>query len=55
MTQAKDDPSANIITQQEESPKYKPLTINVPEDMDTSDLEASIFLEAHQWVKAGAG
>ena len=54
MTQEKHDPTRDIITQEEESPKYKPLTINVPQDVDTSDLEASIFPEAHQWVKAGA-
>ena len=37
MTQAKDDPTIGSITQQEEEPKYKPLTIQVPNEVERHD------------------
>ena len=39
------DPTIGIITQQAERPKYKPLTINVPFEVDTSDIEGMVFKE----------
>ena len=48
MTQAKDDPTIGIITQQPESPKYKSLTIQVPNEVDTSEIEGVVFSEVGQ-------
>ena len=38
MTQAKDDPTEDIVTRRQEKTKYKSLTIQVPNEVDISDI-----------------
>ena len=43
MSDQEHDPNISIITQQPESSKYKPLTIYVPFETDTSEIEGVAF------------
>jgi len=43
MSDQEHDPTIGIVTQRQERPKYKTLTIQVPEDTDTSGIEGVAF------------
>jgi len=46
------DPTIGSITRRQEKPKYKPLTINVPFETDTSEIEGVVFSEVGHIVVA---